>query len=97
MKYLPEDIVKDWGLSNLSPEEQLQVIDRINRLLFQAMLARCLDLLTEDEENELDLMLDNEEMKPENVLSFLASKIPTFEQIRLEEIENLKRDILVHN
>lgn len=97
MKYLPDDIIKEWGLSNLSSEEQVSAIEKINRILFQAILARSLDLLIDEEQDELDKMLDDNDMTPDKILIFLSEKIPTYEAIRLEEIESLKRDILVHS
>lgn len=97
MKYLPNDIVKEWGLENLTPDEQVEAIDKINKLLFQAILSRSLDILSDEEQDELDRILDDDGMTPEKILHYLAEKIPTYEAIRLEEIDSLKKDILVHN
>jgi hypothetical protein len=87
--------IQEWGLQNRSPEEQADYIERIGRLVYQALLVRSLDLLTDEEQTELDLLLDEEHTTAEDVLVFLASKIPTFEILRKEEIEKIKKDILV--
>ena len=95
MDLLPKETIKEWGLQNLPPEKQVEMIDRIGRLLYQALLVRSLDILSEKEQTEFDLLLDEDTTTPEDVLSFLASKIPTFEILLNEEREKLKQDILV--
>jgi hypothetical protein len=97
MNPLNDDIIKEWGLSKLALEEQADMVERIGRLIYQALLVRSLDLLSEEEQTELDLILDEEQTTPQDVLHFLEVKIPTFELLRQEEITNLKRDILVSN
>jgi hypothetical protein len=90
------DIIKEWGLQNLSEDEREGIVERIGRLIYQALLVRSLDLLSDEEQDDLDVLLDKDETTPVEVIQFLAEKIPTLEAIRKEEVENLKRDILVH-
>jgi hypothetical protein len=40
-------------------------------------------------------MLNHDTTGPQEVLVFLAQKIPTFEQMRLEEVAKLKDEVLV--
>lgn len=95
MNQISKDIIIEWGLSKLSPPEQADMVERIGRLIYQAILVRALDILSSEEQDELDLMLDRDETTPEDILHFLEVKIPTFEIMLREEIESLKRDILV--
>ena len=88
-------MVAEWGLSNLPEIKQVEMVDRIGRLLYQALLVRSLDILSEKEQTEFDLLLDEDTTTPQNVLQFLAAKIPTFEEMRKEEVEKLKEDLLV--
>jgi hypothetical protein len=53
--------------------------------LYQALLVKSLDILSGEEESELDSILDNDETTTEQVLAFLKSKIPTFDRLVLEE------------
>mgnify|MGYP000854610944 CR=1 FL=1 len=96
MKYLPDDIIKEWGLENLSSEEQVSAIEKINQILFQAILSRSLDLLQESEVDELEKIMEMDETTPEIILQFLYQKIPNLEKVRVEEVNNLKQSILVH-
>jgi len=50
---LSKDIVREWGLHSLSEEKQMEMVDRIGRLLYQALLVRSLDILAESEQVEL--------------------------------------------
>lgn len=93
---ISKDIIKEWGLQSMSPEKQEEMVERIGRMLYQAILVRSLDILSEKEQNEFDTILDNDDTTPQNVLAFLESKIPTFQTLLSEEKMNLKRDILVH-
>jgi pheromone shutdown protein TraB len=92
---LSKNIIKEWGLESLSPEKQAEMIDRIGKMAYQAVLVRALDILSEKEQTEFDLLLDEDTTTPQEVLAFLQSKIPTFEQLVLEERNNLKRDLLI--
>ena len=92
---ISRDIIKEWELGSLPLEKQIDVVDRIGRMLYQAILVRPLDILSEKEQAELDLLLEENDTTPQDVLAFLQSKIPTFEQLVKEERQNLKRDLLV--
>jgi hypothetical protein len=92
---LSKDIIKEWGLESLPPEKQMDMIDRIGKMVYQAILVKALDILSEKEQTEFDLLLDENTTTPQDVLAFLQSKIPTFEQLVLEEKQNLKQDLLI--
>ena len=92
---LSKDMVAEWGLGKLPEIKQVEMVDRIGRLLYQAILVRSLDILSEKEQTEFDLLLDEDATTPEDVLKFLATKIPTFEQMRQEEVNKLKGDLFV--
>ena len=92
---LSKDMVAEWRLGALPEIKQVEMVDRIGRLLYQAILVRSLDILSEKEQTEFDLLLDEDTTTPQEVLKFLAGKIPTFEEMRQEEVEKLKEDLLV--
>ncbi len=92
---LSQDIVREWGLQSLPPEKQTEMADRIGRLMYQAVLVRALDILSDKEQTEFDLLLEENDTTPTEVLAFLQSKIPTFEQLANEERNKLKADFLL--
>jgi hypothetical protein len=92
---LSSDIVKEWGLGSLPESKQVEMVERIGKIIYQALLVRSLDILSEKEQMEFDLLLDEDTTTPDDVLAFLQKKIPTFESIVLEERKNLKNDLLI--
>lgn len=92
---LSKDIIEEWGLGSLPSDKQMDIVDRMGKMIYQAVLVRSLDILSEKEQEEFDSILDNDMSTPQDVLSFLKSKIPTFDQIVIEERNSLKQDLLV--
>jgi len=92
---ISKDIIKEWGLESMPLEKQVDIVDRIGKMIYQAVLVRALDILSEKEQEEFDQILDKDTSTPQEVLAFLQSKIPTFEQLVMEERQNLKRDLLI--
>ncbi len=92
---LSNDVVKDWGLESLPEPKRLEMVERIGRIMYQAILVRALDILSEKEQEDFDVILDNDATTPDTVLAFLQSKIPTFEQLVKDERQALKDDLLI--
>ncbi len=95
MNTLATDIIQEWGLGSLSSAKQAETVERIGKLVFQAILVRSLDILSAKEQDEFDKLLDIDETTTQDVIAFLHSKIPTFEMLLGEEREKLKMDILI--
>ena len=95
MTTVSKEASKEWGLSSLLDSEQTDSSFSIGRILYQALLVRSLDILSEKEEDELDALLDKDSTTPEDVLAYLQSKIPTFERLVTEERLRLKSDLFV--
>ena len=92
---LSKEIIKEWHLDTLPETKREEAVNKIGRILYQAILVRTLEILSEDDQNELDTLMDKDTTTPKDVLLFLKKKIPTFEALVKEERENLKRDILL--
>jgi hypothetical protein len=90
-----KNIVQEWGLGHLPPQKQAEMVERIGRILYQAILVRSLDILSEKEQEEFDALLDMNATTPDDVLAFLQKKIPTFDTMVEEERKSLKEDILI--
>lgn len=95
MNTLSNDIIKEWGLESLSKDKQEEMVERIGKLVYQAILVRSLDILSDKDQTEFDLLLDEDTTTPQDVMAFLHKKIPTFEMLLGEEREKLKTDLLV--
>jgi hypothetical protein len=95
MNQLSQDVIHEWGLGELDAAKQVEMVDRIGRLMYQAILVRALDILSDKEQTEFDLLLDEDTTTPNDVLAFLAAKIPTFEQLVRDERNKLKMELLL--
>lgn len=95
MNIFSKDIIKEWGLSSLPDSKREEMVNRIGRIIYQALLVRSLDILSDVEQTELDTLLDIDSTTPQDVLLFLKLKIPTFEQLIIEERKSLKEDLLI--
>ena len=95
MNILSKDIIKEWNLGTLPEVKQAEMVERISLTIYQAILVRSLDILTAKEQTELDLLLDEDTTTPEDVLKFLQTKIPKFEQLVKDERKSLKEDLLI--
>ncbi len=92
---LSKDVVKEWGLGSLPSEKQSEMVERIGKMIYQGILVKALDILSEKEQVELDLLLDEDATTPDTVLTFLQSKIPTFDRLVADERQSLRNDLLV--
>ncbi|MFA7216473.1 MAG: DUF5663 domain-containing protein [Candidatus Paceibacterota bacterium] len=91
---LSKEVITEWKLGSLDHDKQVEMVDRIGHILYQAILVRSLDILSEKEQDEFDLLLDEDNTTPQDVLVFLKGKIPTFDSLAKEEKEKVKEVIL---
>lgn len=84
--------IKDWGLGSLTEGQGIETVDTIGRMIYQAVLVRSLNILSEKEEHELDNLFDKDSTTPRDVLLFLQSKIKNFADIVKEERDKLKEE-----
>ncbi len=92
---LSKEIIKEWRLDSLPDTKREEVVSRIGRILYQAILVRTLEILSDDEQTQLDDLMNKDSTTPKDVLLFLKNKIPTFDTLVKEERDNLKNDILL--
>jgi len=77
------------NLSVLFPEEQEEIIERVGVLIYQNVLGRTLEIMSDADQNEFEKLLD-ENQGPVEVISFLRNKIPDLETIIVEEANKLR-------
>jgi hypothetical protein len=92
---LSKEITKEWELSKLPESKREEMVNRIGRILYQAVLVRTLDILSEDEQNELDEIMNKNSTTPKDIFIFLKKKIPTFDELVREERDSLREQILL--
>ncbi|MFZ2523033.1 MAG: hypothetical protein WAW92_01465 [Minisyncoccia bacterium] len=91
---LSKEIIKEWRLDSLPEEKKEATVSRIGRILYQAILVRTLDILSDIDQDELDELMNQNTTTPKDVLLFLKKKIPTFDELLREERDNLRGMII---
>lgn len=92
---LSSEIIKEWNLGSLPEDKRVLAINRISRLVLQALMVRSLDILSSEEQTELDDLMNEDSTTSEDILLFLKSKIPTFNALVREERNNLRSSLFV--
>ncbi|MSU45428.1 MAG: hypothetical protein EXS47_02250 [Candidatus Zambryskibacteria bacterium] len=92
---ISKEIIDYCKIGSLPKEDQVEMIERFGRIIYQAILVKSLDILSEKEQTSLDLLLDEDKTTTNDVLNFLKLKIPTFDILLEDERMNLKDDLFV--
>jgi len=90
LTYLHKDILADLGLDKLSIEEQEKTLEKLGQILFQRVMLRVMDELSDSDQGELSKVLDKKE--EEAVWTFLKSKLSNLDDIVAEEINGFKKE-----
>ena len=90
-----QDIIKYIGLEHLDEAKQEETLLRIGKVIYQAVMLRVMDVLTEEEQKGFEEVLDKvgaDESKQAEIMEFLKAKIPNLDDIAKEEIIKFKEE-----
>ena len=85
------DIIKTLGIDRLPADEQKEAIERLGAIVYQEVMLRVLDILSEEDKDEFEKLIEKTP-DPEIMFTFLALKIPNFEEIVNEEALKLRKE-----
>lgn len=91
---LKQNMVKDLGLDKLAPQEQEEALLTMGRLLFQAVIARVLEVMNEADKEEFEILLSDKSVDSGVVYEFLQKKVEDLDKIVKEEIVSLKKEAI---
>jgi len=92
MSTIKQTITDLFELDKMAPEKAAETVDRLGKLIFQAVLVRVLPILSEQDLAEYEKIVDSKE-GGEVIFKFLGEKIPDFEKIIMEEAESLRAEL----
>jgi len=92
MSTIKQTIMDLFELDKMAPEKAAETVDRLGKLIFQAVLVRVLPILSEQDLAEYEKIVDSKE-GGEVIFKFLGEKIPDFENIIMEEAESLRAEL----
>lgn len=88
---LQANIVKALGFDALSADKQTELLSTIGTIIYQRIMLRVLEELSETDKDEFDLLLGKEQRGGDELYQFLQSKIPHLSQLVHEEIVKFKQ------
>jgi len=92
MSTIKKTIEDLFELDKMAPEKATEMVERLGRMIFQAVLVRVLPLLSEQDMTEYERIVNSQE-GGDAVFKFLGEKIPDFEKIIMEEAEALRQEL----
>lgn len=86
------DIIKELGLEGLPIEKQAELIERMSKLIYKRILLRIVDRLSENETEELNVLLDKENY--EKADEYIRDRAPDFVSLFKEEVEKFQSEMM---
>lgn len=86
-----KNIVLTLGINSLPVEQQKEAMERLGSLVYQEVMLRVVDILTDEEKDELEKIIEKN-ADPEEMFGFLSLKISNLDQIVKEESEKLRTE-----
>ncbi|MEI7765542.1 MAG: DUF5663 domain-containing protein [bacterium] len=93
MSTIKENLFDLFQLDKMPPEKGLEMLDRLAKLVFQAVLVRVLPMLSEEEMTEYERIVDSKEEGGDALFIFLSKVVPEFDKIVAEESEILRMEL----
>ncbi len=92
MTTIKQNLIDLFELDKMPPEKATEMVDRLSKMIFQAVLVRALPLLSEEDFDKYENIIDASE-GPEVLFKFLGEKIPGFEDMIQEESAILHKEL----
>ncbi len=89
---LRQNIITSFGLDSLSADEQARVLEDVGTVIYQRVILRVLDTLSEADKDEFDTILGRAGNNEQAITSFLDEKVPNLDELVEEEINGFKSE-----
>lgn len=86
-----QKITEDFGLSKLDQDTQEKMIQRIGNMLFEAVVERSIDEMSEESISAFEDLIGSVGRDYDKVIAFLGTHTPNFQTIVSDEMARLKR------
>lgn len=80
-------LIQALGIQDLDAEKQQQILERTGAVIYQSIVTRAMEEMTDEQADEFEKMLEGE-ATPESVLAFFQANIPGFDQMIDEEAKH---------
>ncbi|TSA28998.1 MAG: hypothetical protein D4R68_02995 [Ignavibacteriales bacterium] len=92
MSTIKENLFDLFQLDRMPPEKGVEMLERLSKLVFQAVLVRVLPMLSEEDLAQYEKLVEGKE-EGDALFHFLNEKVPGFDKIISEEAETLRMEL----
>lgn len=85
-------LLEEMGLASLPPDKQEEALLNIGRIVYQGILLRVMEILSDEEKKEFEALLAQKPEVEDRILKFLQVKIPDLDGLVEEEIARFKEE-----
>ena len=89
---LKTNIIKELGIDVLPEKEQEEILQGLGKIIFQSVLLRVMDELTEKEKDSFEKILTEKPNDEEAILTFLKAKVSNLDEIIKEVVSKIKKE-----
>lgn len=93
-KYLNANLLTELGMDAMTPEEAVAFFDAFGNIVWQRIVLRLNDALTDEQKEKLDTLLAKQPQDPQELGAFLMSEVSGFDQIVNEEVAGYKKELM---
>lgn len=85
------NVIKTLGIDTLPLEQQKEAMEKMGAIVYQEVILRVLELMTEEDKDEFEKLLEKNP-DPETMFTFLGQKVSNVEEIVAEEAEKFRAE-----
>ncbi len=87
---IKQNVIKGLGLDALPEDKQEEALETVGKIIFQNIIVRALDELSESDQDALEKLLSTGQADGDEISSFLGSKIQNFDSIVEDEVAKFR-------
>lgn len=93
-KYLNANLLTELGMDAMTPEEAVAFFDAFGNIVWQRIVLRLNDVLTDEQKEKLDALLAKSPQNPQELGAFFMNEIEGFAALVDEEVAGYKKELM---
>lgn len=89
---MQKNIIQNLGLGDLPEKEQEEALMTIGKIIFQSVLIRVMDDLSDEDAGAFEKLLEEKPDDQEAILGFLQAKVSNLDEIVNDEVAKFKQE-----
>ena len=93
-KYLNANLLIELGMDAMTPEEAVAFFDAFGSIVWQRIVLRLNDTLTNEQKDKLDALLAKQPQNPQELGEFFMNEVSGFPALVDEEVAGYKKELM---